>query len=88
MIIEIPKQKIATNNFFPAFLVTGIYADTNIIIRAPTAGAARNIPKPFEPTFKMSWANIGSKAIAPPNNTATISKVIATSINFVLNTKF
>ena len=29
----------------------------------PTAGAARKIPNPSEPTFKISWANTGSNAI-------------------------
>ena len=37
MIIDVPKQKIDISSFLPAFFVTGIYAEINMIISA-TAG--------------------------------------------------
>ena len=37
--------------------------------KAPTAGAARSMPKPREPTAKISLANTGKSAVAPPNST-------------------
>ena len=46
MIIDVPKQKIDISSFLPAFFVTGIYAEINMIISAPTAGAALSIPNP------------------------------------------
>ena len=52
--IESPNPKIASNNFLPAFLVSGIYAATNIIRTEPTAGAALKIPKPSDPTSNIS----------------------------------
>ena len=55
-IIDIPKQNIAKSNFLPAFLVRGIWAEATIIKTEPTAGAALKIPKPSEPTFKISCA--------------------------------
>ena len=64
-----------------------LLAHINIIINAPTAGAALSIPNPCDPTFKMSCAYIGSSAIAPPNKTAIMSREIATKIDLVLNTK-
>ena len=47
---------------------------------APTAGAARNIPNPSDPTSKISCAKIGSKATAPPKRTAIISRLRAPKI--------
>ena len=58
----------------------------SIVIKAPTAGAARNIPNPSDPTSKISCAKIGSNATAPPKRTATISKLKAPKIALVLNT--
>ena len=46
---------------------------------APTAGAARNRPRPQGPTIKMSLANRGSKAVAPPSSTANKSSDTAPS---------
>ena len=53
-IMQIPKAKIENNNFIPAFLFKGTYAEINIIINAPKAGAARKTPNPSGPTFKIS----------------------------------
>ncbi|NRT92793.1 hypothetical protein B0I62_000394 [Clostridium beijerinckii] len=38
------------------------------------------MPKPKEPIIRMLLAYIGSKAVAPPNNTANKSSDIAPSI--------
>ena len=43
---------------------------------APTAGAARSTPKPSAPTCSTSRANTGSRAVAPPSNTANKSSEI------------
>ena len=79
---------MAIKSFFPAFLYKGIYAETIIVINAPTAGAALNIPKPSDPTFKISCAKTGSNATAPPKSTAIISSDKAPKTIWFLNTKF
>ena len=48
VIIEIPNANIAINNLLPAFLVIGIYAAINIVIKDPTAGVARKTPNTSE----------------------------------------
>ena len=48
MIIDIPNPNIAINNLVPAFLVIGIYAAINIVIKDPTAGVARKTPNTSE----------------------------------------
>ena len=58
-----------------------------MVRNAPTAGAALKTPNPSDPTFKISCAKTGNRAIAPPNKTAIISSVMAPKIAFVLNTK-
>ena len=55
-IIDSPKENIATRSFLPAFLVSGICAEATIIKTEPTAGAALKIPKPSEPTSRISCA--------------------------------
>ena len=57
-----------------------------MVKNAPIAGAARKIPKPSEPTFKISCAKMGNKATAPPNNTAIISNESAPKITLFWNT--
>ena len=58
----------------------------SIVSTAPEDTAARIKPRPSEPTFKISCANTGNKATAPPKNTEKRSKLIAPSIIFVLKT--
>ena len=47
-----------------------------MVISAPIEGAARKYPKPSGPTFKISSAKIGKRAITPPNSTETKSREI------------
>ena len=54
---------------------------------APMAGAARNKPRPQGPTIKISLANMGSKAVAPPNSTANKSSEMAPSKSLLCHTK-
>ena len=49
----------------------------------PTAGAARRKPRPVGPTSRMSLANTGKSATAPPRSTAKRSSEIAPSKTFV-----
>ncbi|MNR16249.1 hypothetical protein D3C85_1328380 [compost metagenome] len=60
----------------------------SIVKIAPLDAAARIKPRPSEPTFKISLANTGSKATAPPKNTENKSKAIAANIILFVNTKF
>ncbi len=55
-IIQIPKANTAHNSFFPAYLCRGNLVEPSMVIEAPTAGAALKIPKPSEPTCKISCA--------------------------------
>ena len=48
------------------------------------AGDAPKQPRPSDSTCNISTANAGKSAIAPPNNTASISSDIAPSSNGVL----
>src|SRR5574343_1993059 len=61
-IIQTPNPKTANNNFLPAFCCNGIEVEINMVIKPPIAGAALKIPKPSEPTFKISCAKMGNKA--------------------------
>jgi hypothetical protein len=54
--------------------------EASIVSNPPMAGAALKIPKPSEPTCKISCAKMGNKATAPPNKTANISNERALKI--------
>ena len=51
------------------------------------SAAAFNHPNPIGPTFKISFANTGIMATAPPNNTANKSSDRAPKTSFVCTTK-
>ena len=64
----------------PAPRFTGNWVSTNAQVTAPTAKAECNSPSPLAPRCKMSVANTGNKAVAPPKSTANRSSVMAPKI--------
>src|ERR1700679_3510517 len=62
-------------------------AIASIVNTAPRDDVAFIIPNPSFPTFKMSIANTGSSATAPPKNTENRSRLIAHISILLLNTK-
>lgn len=85
-IMQIPKPNTAKNNFFPWPYLKGKMVSSVTVIIEPISLAAFNMPKPSGPTFKISLAKTGTKATAPPNNTANKSSVSAPKISLVLKT--
>src|SRR5580704_8163327 len=79
-IIETPKPPTAQNKLRPAWRTGGCRLHHNIDNRAPVVGAAFRTPSPILPTPRMSWANTGKRAIAPPNSTANRSSAIEPSM--------
>ena len=57
----------------------GKTASSAAVAAAPIAGAVRSRPSPSGPVARMSLANTGSIAVAPPNSTANRSSEIAPS---------
>ncbi len=74
--IEIPKPATEICNSRPARRRGGFRRATIITPSDPSAGAALSNPNPVAPTFKISDANIGRSATAPPNRTANRSSAI------------
>ena len=60
---------------------------TSMVSTAPNDEVARIIPKPCEPTFKISSANTGNSATAPPKKTEKRSRLIAQISILLLKTK-
>ncbi|MNH05410.1 hypothetical protein D3C79_647330 [compost metagenome] len=67
----------AVNITRPTLRSTGKRASHSDINNAPTAGAERNNPRPQGPVSKMSLANTGNSAVAPPSSTANKSREMA-----------
>ena len=79
MSMLMPKPVTVSNKFRPARAMGGWRVATSIMSKAPAEGAAFNNPKPLAPTCKMSLANIGKSAMAPPKSTAKRSSAMAPS---------
>ena len=60
----------------PAWRLGGRRVAMSMTASAPTDGAVRSTPRPTGPTWRMSVAKIGSRAIAPPKKTANRSSAI------------
>src|SRR6516225_8007691 len=86
-IVAIPNTATAMYITAPTFARNGQREITNEHVRAPTAGAARMMPSPQDPTWKMSLAKIGSNAVAPAKMTANMSSDIAPSTSGLWRTK-
>ena len=78
--IATPNTATAPISVRPTRRSSGCWASQTDSSSAPTAGAARSRPRPHGPTCRMSLANIGSSAVAPPSSTANRSSEIAPSI--------
>ena len=94
MLVESAKTMVATPNtataasiLRPTLLLSGRRASTIDMASAPTAGAARRKPRPQGPACRMSRANIGSSAVAPPSSTAKRSSEIVPSMTGRLRMK-
>ncbi|MNF95249.1 hypothetical protein D3C84_779910 [compost metagenome] len=85
--VATPNTPTAVNITRPTLRSTENRASHSDISNAPTAGAERNKPRPHGPVSRMSLANTGSKAVAPPSSTANRSREIAPRISGRLRMK-
>ena len=77
--VPTPNAATAIKRITPMWRRTGRIASPMVMIAAPIPVAARSQPRPTAPTPSRSSAMAGNNAIAPPNNTAMRSRVIAPS---------
>ncbi len=82
-----PKMPTERNMIRPTLRSMRKCASQNDIARAPTAGAERSRPRPQGPVSRMSLANTGSRAVAPPRSTANRSSEIAPKMSGRLRMK-
>ena len=68
-----PYTPTASSKVRPTRRCSGQRASMTEVSKAPTAGAPRSKPSPQGPTCRISLANIGSSAVAPPSSTANRS---------------
>ena len=85
--IAIANTATATSNARPARSIGGRCARSTPISTAPSAGAARRTPNPCGPTCRISEANTGNSASAPPRNTEKRSSDMAPRMSGWLQTK-
>ncbi len=85
-IVAAPKPATHQSSVRPACFIGGRYAIRIAITNAPMPGAARIQPSPIGPQCRILSAKIGSKAVAPPSSTATMSSVIVARITFLPKT--
>ena len=76
-IIATPNPATAESRIRPALRLIGWRAKYKPIKIAPQAGAARSRPSVSGPLCNTFLTKAGSKAIAPPNSTANMSKASA-----------
>ncbi len=86
-IVANPKIATAENILMPDWRSTGQRESRSAVSAAPVAGALRRSPSPTGPTWRMSRANTGRRAVAPPSNTAKRSSEIAPKITGLCRTK-
>src|SRR5260221_4741884 len=85
--IDNPKPVTAISKLRHGLPIGENFAIKSIVKTAPKDDVARIIPKPCDPTFKISLANTGKRATAPPKNTENRSRLIAQIRILLLNTK-
>src|SRR5471032_575114 len=85
--MDTPKPVTAISKFRQGLPMGENRAIASIVKTAPSDEVARITPKPCDPTFRMSFANTGKSATAPPKNTENRSRLIAHIIILLLNTK-
>ena len=77
--VATPNTATATNIVRPARRRIGARISHSAIASAPIALLERSSPRPHGPCPRMSFAKIGSSAVAPPSSTAKRSSEIAPS---------
>ena len=82
-----PKPVTAINRFLHGLPIGENLAMPSMVKTAPSEEVARMIPNPCDPTFKISLANTGNKATAPPKKTEKRSRLMAHISILLLNTK-
>ena len=80
--VKTPKPATAHNIVTPILRLSGRCASNSAIAPAPIAGAVRSRPSPHGPVLRISLANTGSSATAPPSSTANRSREIDPRITF------
>ena len=85
--IHTPNSATASISVRPTRRRRGQRVSSADMTRAPTAGALRSRPSPSGPSWRMSRANMGSRAVAPPSNTANRSSDTAPSSTLRSHTK-
>src|ERR1035437_9136666 len=80
--VHAPNPPTHHSMIAPACRLNGRCASTIAMITAPVPGAPRRIPNPVAPTPRMSFANTGISATAPPSSTANMSSEIAPNVIF------
>jgi len=75
--VATPNTPTAVNITRPTLRSTENRASHSDISNAPTAGADRSRPRPQAPVSRMSLANTGNSAVAPPSSTANRSREMA-----------
>jgi hypothetical protein len=83
-IMKHPNPITVSNIVLPCFPFSGKIVNAVTVVIEPMSDAALSQPKPIGPQCKISFANTGTIATAPPNNTANKSKVNAPNKIFVL----
>jgi len=82
-----PKAATDSSSRVPTWRCSGQRVSTSDIVSAPTAGEARSRPRPQASVCRMSRANMGSSAEAPPSSMAKRSSVVAPSSTLRWTTK-
>ncbi|OIQ68207.1 hypothetical protein GALL_502060 [mine drainage metagenome] len=84
--VAAPNTATDRNMRRPAMRASGQRFSASAISAAPIAGPERSIPNPSGPTFRISLANAGKSAVAPPSNTANRSSEIAPKMILLVQT--
>src|SRR5207237_2569885 len=87
-IMHTPNPNTASNKFKPACLTGGRHAAQSITANDPAYVAAFSSPTSAGPLCRMSAANTGIIATAPPNSTANRSSAIDPTSTWLANTYF
>jgi len=82
--MQIPNPVTTTRSIFPWFFRKGTIDKRVMMHIEPISEAAFSNPNPSAPEFRMSVANTGIIATAPPKSTANMSRHKAPRISFVL----
>lgn len=85
--IDRPKPVTAISKLRQGLPIGENLVMASMVITAPSDAVARIIPNPCEPTCRISFANTGKRATAPPKKTENRSRLMAHIIILLLKTK-